>query len=288
MMEVEILQLIQSFSHPLLDQFFLIITFFGYPVIWIFIAAAIYWSGKENESFYLMNLILFSSAIVGVMKATVGSVRPSAEKFRVLATDFYSNYSFPSGHSSLIAATYAFYSEKLKPNLKIIFILLVFLVAYSRMYLGVHFPSDVIVGLMLGYLIGKGNLWLIKTLKKKHYKISKLEDEVIAIILIAVGLVTVLFFSNITLLAGLLGYYVGFFYAKEISLSNPTPSKKELIPKIILGFAGIAAFAAAMEFGPFEFEVWKEFVIYFIVGFYISFIFPLVYNGVKKRYKSKK
>ncbi|MFH1587178.1 MAG: phosphatase PAP2 family protein [Candidatus Diapherotrites archaeon] len=284
-MEVELLQLVQSFSHPLLEQFFLFITFFGNPIIWILFAAAIYWSGRDKESLYLTNLVLFSSAIVGILKGIVASPRPSAEKFNVIAEDFYSPYSFPSGHSSLIAAVYAFYSEKLKPNMKIIFVLLVLLVAYSRLYLGVHFPLDVIVGLMLGYLIGKGNLWLVAKLKKTHFKISKLGDELIVIILIAIGMVAVLFFSNITLLAGLLGYYAGFFYAKEISLPNPAPSKKELIPKIILGFAGIGAFAAAMEFGPFVFEAWKEFIIYFIVGFYISFIFPLVYNGVIRRSK---
>ncbi len=65
-------------------------------------------------------------------------------------------YSFTSGHATTSTAVTVFLIATLKPFTKAIYLLLVFpiLFAYSRLYLGVHFPIDITVGACIGTTIG--------------------------------------------------------------------------------------------------------------------------------------
>jgi len=70
-----------------------------------------------------------------------------------------SDYSFPSGHATFAWALAVVLAAK-EPRFKYLFFLLAFLISLSRIYLGVHYPSDVIAGSFLGIMIG----WLSLTL----------------------------------------------------------------------------------------------------------------------------
>lgn len=75
-------------------------------------------------------------------------------------------YSFPSGHtgSSFAAAFTIYYYNKKKGILALI---LASLIGFSRMYLSVHYPTDVLAGLILGYL---SSLVALKIIKNKYKK----------------------------------------------------------------------------------------------------------------------
>ena len=80
-------------------------------------------------------------------------------------------YSFPSNHSlNNFAAAFFFY--KLYPNLKIPLFIAASLIALSRVYLGVHYPSDIlggaIIGSAIGYLFGIGDLKVLEYIDKKN------------------------------------------------------------------------------------------------------------------------
>jgi undecaprenyl-diphosphatase len=85
-------------------------------------------------------------------------------------------FSFPSNHSvNNFAAAFFFY--KLYPNLKIPLFVTASLIALSRVYLGVHYPSDIlggtIIGSAIGYLFGIGFLKVNEFLRQKNIFIKQ-------------------------------------------------------------------------------------------------------------------
>ena len=65
--QYSIIQFLQSFSGPGLDLFFQIINILGHPVFWFVVAAFFYWKGKERTTFHIINLLLFTTVIVGTL-----------------------------------------------------------------------------------------------------------------------------------------------------------------------------------------------------------------------------
>ena len=104
-------------------------------------------------------LITFSDQFVNFIKDSFGRLRPNNdtsinELIRILKGP--SSFSFVSGHSTTSFAVTTFIIATLKKHYKYPFFLLIWpiLFAYSRIYVGVHFPIDIFVGMLLGILIG--------------------------------------------------------------------------------------------------------------------------------------
>ena len=148
------------FKNDYLTTFFKIMSFLASTTFLLFVTVFIMvFIKKKNVGFYVGLNILLCFLLNQSVKLVFGRSRP---EFINLIEE--GGYSFPSGHSMVSLAFYGFfiymifhkrYSKKKKVLLSIPFALLTLLIGISRIYLGVHYASDVLAGfaLSMAYLI---------------------------------------------------------------------------------------------------------------------------------------
>ena len=160
--DLPILDWIQAnLKSDLLDTVMPIITLFGDGgVFWIAIAVLLLFFRKTRKIGLGMGFALLLGLVVCniTLKPLVGRIRPYdlQEDLGVtipLLTDRMHDYSFPSGHTiaSFEASTVLLKNNKL---MGIPAVILAFLIAFSRLYLYVHYPTDVIFSFFAGILFG--------------------------------------------------------------------------------------------------------------------------------------
>ena len=152
--ELNIIRAIQSIANPFLDGLFQFITMFGEEAILIPLIAVIYWSFNKKMAEYIAYASLTSVLVNGAIKDIFKAKRPIGEPgIRSLRVETATGYSFPSGHTQGTASFWSAIAIYLKKNYMYgISGLIIVLVAISRLYLGVHYPKDVLFGAIFGIL----------------------------------------------------------------------------------------------------------------------------------------
>lgn len=156
--EFQILDFFQQLHTPILDKLMVLVSGLGDKgAVWILLAAVLLIIPKTRKTGVLVAAALVFDIILcnGIIKPLAARIRPydvntAVEVLVAKPKDF----SFPSGHTAAsFAASSALWLAKEKWLWKPAFMLAV-LIALSRMYLYVHYPTDVLCGAILGILCG--------------------------------------------------------------------------------------------------------------------------------------
>lgn len=169
---------VENMRNGVLTQIFKFITFLGsqYVVISVCILAFIFIKNKKVPIAITLNLII-STALNVLLKNIIN--RPRPDGYRIISE---TGYSFPSGHSMISMAFYGLIlyivfknvkNKNIRNLLTVLIAILIFLIGFSRIYLGVHYVSDVLGG----FIISIAYLILFTTITKPIFKLNNIEEE---------------------------------------------------------------------------------------------------------------
>lgn len=168
--EIKILDWIQNFRTPIGDVVMKFISALGnVGIIWILLAIILLLIPKRRKSGVIVALVLCLNAILCnlILKNLFCRIRPCDVNTAVqLLIPRPNDFSFPSGHTAAsFASVSALYLAGEKRLWKSALILAV-LIAFSRMYLYVHYPTDILGGIVIGITAGYIGYWLVGKLEK--------------------------------------------------------------------------------------------------------------------------
>ncbi len=148
-------------------------------VIPIVLAILLFWVFRQRYRAAMWILVLIISVGLSdfvsyrVIKSTAERARPEQAGVPVmLRTNHHSGSSFPSNHAANVFAAASILSAAI-PGSGLLVFFLAFMVAYSRVYVGVHFPLDVFAGALLGLLIA----FSVRIFLQKYIIRAELSEE---------------------------------------------------------------------------------------------------------------
>lgn len=170
--EASIILWIQENLRGALDGLWLFITHLGDEgILWIILGIILlFWKKTRPIGLTMLISLLFDFLIINVtLKDLIARPRPFVvnEAITPLITDVSPYRSFPSGHSGgSFAAMFALYKWVPK-RIGIPALILAALVALSRLYVGVHYPTDILTGCIIGFMCSVWAHWLVQVVIKK-------------------------------------------------------------------------------------------------------------------------
>lgn len=271
------------------DIFFAFITFFGEELLILIILPVCYWAIDKRLGTYLCVASFATLSLNGAVKDIAKIERPifheairyvEIENFFVDTVGLKGSYSFPSGHSQGIA-TLAFgvgcYFNKKK--IWIYASILTLLVMMSRMYLGVHWPLDVVVGGMLGVIVAV-------VCYKVFTKLSEPNLIKFYIITALISLFILLFAESddtFKAVGALVGFASGALF--EYKLVNFDPKQGTILKKVlrcVIGLIGVLAIRIGLKelfalIGDYQLLGFLRYLIMVFLGFGV---YPLIFKKV--------
>lgn len=292
------------------DKFFLSITVFGEFWLPTLVCAIVYWCFDSKAGLYLFSLLGINSMLTHFFKMIACVYRPWVLSDKIhpseLAVPFAKGYSFPSGHSSMSSAVLGGLAYVLRH--KIIFCLLlvctVLLVGFSRLWLGVHTPQDVIVGLTIGFslvfIINKIINWAEKNPNRylwlalwaniaiifivvyiryfNNYRIDYVSGEMLVNPKHAIHSTTAIY-------GYILGILNGSFLCRRFFPFSP--QKTTLKNRVIIGLIGVIFVIILLKFAvekAFMSDIPLRYIFptLFVVGLFITLIYPIIFRFLDK------
>lgn len=155
MSELDFLKLLEKIRSPFLDRVFDIIEFFGNKTAIVIVIAVIYFMFNKRLAQKLCFVTVVSFGVNGIVKNLVCRPRPFAvSDLTCSIPDSATGYSFPSGHTQNTSAwTLTLARASGRMWCLIAAALMIAAVAFSRMYVGAHYLTDVLFGALIGVIL---------------------------------------------------------------------------------------------------------------------------------------
>lgn len=242
--EINILQTLQEIRTPFLTTFMEAITAMAESLFLVVIIAILYWCVNKKKSIRIAWIVLLSSVVNGMVKNIVRMPRPFQKGVvSPLRVETATSYSFPSGHTQTATSFWGSAASILNNKTTLVLgITMIGLTALSRLYLGVHWPMDVIGGIILGVVcVGIGNKLLddSKGMTPKHLMIISSLTLIIMLIPVDADLSKAV--------AALWGLVLGLYIEQRYIHFKEVQEGKIQMYKILIGISGMMGIYLGMS-----------------------------------------
>ena len=304
------LQNIRTGHFEIFDKFFLSITIFGEFWLPTLICAIVYWCIDLRAGMYLFSLEGINALFAHFLKMIACVYRPWVLSDKIqpsgLAMPYAKGYSCPSGHSAMSSSVLGGVAFLKRKNILIVTLLigLILLIGFSRMWLGVHTPQDVVFGLTIGlilvfavnkiidwaeyntnrylYLAGIINIFavlaLIYVCYFNTYRIDYINGE------LRVNPYKQIY-TTVVVYAFILGLLNGCFLCRRFFPFNP--KEGSLKSRIIRGLVGGILVALVLKF-VIEFVIMNGLHLkiailpMLLAGLFITLFYPIIFTKIEK------
>jgi membrane-associated phospholipid phosphatase len=230
---------ITAWSNPPCDGFFRAVTDLGSPTAYYLAVAPLFWVVDRRKATALFLLLIISAYVNSYTKLLVHTTRPDPALARVLDVRPYlsHSYAFPSGHTQGAVVFWSYLAWWVGRRwFTAIAMLAIALISFSRLYLGVHFPIDIIGGIVLGLTL----LPLLKSLDRWADRDCYTPPWAMAAIVAGTFALAVTGTPPLAMISGsATGFLLGASWLPQRALTPTTPRQA----------VGIVALGLALQFG---------------------------------------
>lgn len=297
-------------SSSTVQAIFKAITYLGEPIVFIIIVAILYLAYNKKYAKNLAVILLFSQYLNQLCKSIFQDPRPVATNVGDEYGFAEPSYGFPSGHTQNSTAFWGYSAKDFKdkykynnlPIIPIIFSVIIFLIAISRIIIGVHDLQDIIGGSLIGIgfllLFIYTEPFLSEQFNKLNFIAKIILTAAVAIILFVIG--TILFpNAGLGLVVppvlyaddgayaqvggALLGFGIGYLLEQKYVKYDPSQlTNKKKIINIVIGMVVLL-----VVFVPFEYiltidSVYYRFARYAFATFILGYVVPLICTKINK------
>ena len=249
---------------------------FGEEAILIPLIAVIYWAFNKRMGEFIAYASLTSVLVNGAIKDIFKAKRPIGEPgIRSLRVETATGYSFPSGHTQGTASFWSAIAIYLKKNYMYgISALIIVLVAISRLYLGVHYPKDVLFGAIFGILT---SFITYKLFNKVNNKIA------LYFITFIIFIPALLYAHSADFIKGMgtfLGFALGIYVEKKYVNFSVEGKSINKILRVVIGLAILILLKVGLK-AVFPNKLVFHFLRYFIIVFFGIGLYPAIFKKLK-------
>lgn len=282
-------------ENVLVQAFFLFITEAGTPIFYIVLVGIFYFALDKKFGKRLSFIVIISSFVNITIKEIIQDPRPSTNESRASERGYAEDgYGFPSGHTQVTLTTWGYtaneYKDKAEPSFLIPILIsgFIFLIAISRIIIGVHDLQDIVGGALIGIGFLLVYLYLEPFVSKKIEPLGIITkiifSSIVPIIILIINLTVypILYFS---MLSGmLLGLSTGFVLEeKYVQYDTDALNGKQKSINLVFGLIILLIPFLTMELLLPDI-IFVEFLKYALLAFILSYVIPLIFTKINRNH----
>lgn len=271
-----------SLEGSVLTAFFKLVSIIANEALYLIVISISYWCVSKRKAFHMIVMLCFSGYIGIVIKEFLKIPRPyTYDGIQSLYEKSAASYSFPSTHVQLATTFWGSFMILCKKRIVwIIGIVFIILVAISRLYLRVHWLSDIIGAVLFSVIVVY--LYTKVTMELSDRKFILLQRIILAVSLIMYVMTSQV--DNLKLLGVLTGSTIGIMLENHFINMNESNDFKTQVVKTVLGLS----IMLIMQFILKKVIPDMYYLRYAVTGITITFLCPFIFHMLRLKNVSSK